>query len=153
MKANPYQYQTSQPEKQAALLTLASWVVDWCSLQTDHVILGGDWNASLRPCIGYCRAPLTVLADERLLWWSVVALTWSTYNEQKLDILDCSRIQVQKRRFGLGCPGLSDRHDHRWIRVELPKEGMAATLPAGRLRRPLRWKLKAWALERAHSSR
>ena len=95
--ANCYQYQTSQPEKQAALLALVSSVIDRWSPQTDHVILGGDWNASLKPRIGYCGAPPTVLADERLLQWSVGAglrctapedPTWSSYNEQRHSVLE-----------------------------------------------------------------
>jgi hypothetical protein len=88
---NCYQYQASQPEKQAALLALVSSVIDRWLPQTDHVILGCDWNASLRQRFGYCRAPPTVLADERILGWSVAAglrysapedPTWSSYNEQ-----------------------------------------------------------------------
>jgi hypothetical protein len=71
--ANCYQYQASQPEKQAALLALVSSVIDRWLPQTDHVVLGGDWNASLRQRIGYCGAPPTVLADERILGWSVAA--------------------------------------------------------------------------------
>jgi hypothetical protein len=74
--ANCYQYQTLQPEKQAALLAglaQVSSVIDQWSPRTDHVILGCDWKVSLRPRTGYCGAPLTVLADERLLRWSVVA--------------------------------------------------------------------------------
>ncbi len=87
--SNCYQYQASQPEKQAALLALVDSVIDRWSPQTDHVILGGDWNASMRPRIGYCGAPHTVLADERLLRWSEAAglrctapevPTWTSYN-------------------------------------------------------------------------
>ncbi len=60
--ANCYQYQSSQPRQQAALLVLVHSVIDRWLPQTDHVILGGDSNASLRPRISYSGAPPTVLA-------------------------------------------------------------------------------------------
>jgi len=46
---NVYQYQADQPEQQAALLSLISSVVQRWGSQSQHIILGGDWNASLRP--------------------------------------------------------------------------------------------------------
>ncbi len=103
-----YQFQTSHPEHQTALLALVrSVVVQWLP-QTDHVILCGDWNASLRPRIGYSGNPSTVLTDERLLQWNIAtglqcsALedpTWSSYNEQQHAVLDCPEkvVGIQSR--------------------------------------------------------
>ena len=161
--ANCYQYQTSQPEKQAALLALVSSVIDRWSPQTDHVILGGDWNASLKPRIGYCGAPPTVLADERLLQWSVGAglrctapedPTWSSYNEQRHSVLDCF---FWKSRGGgsdavsaaMAFPSPDPRHDHRGVRIALQMDGMTAMPPAESLWRPLRLQMQAWARKRA----
>ncbi len=90
--ANCYQYQAAASALQAALLTHTSAVVARWAPQTDLVVLGGDWNASLRPRVGYVGAPPTVLADARLREWSeanglVCAApedpTWSSYNEQR----------------------------------------------------------------------
>jgi hypothetical protein len=71
--ANCYQYQMSSPTAQAALLTLVSTVLARWSLQADHVVLCGDWNASLSPRIGYVGSQPTVLADARLRLWSETA--------------------------------------------------------------------------------
>ena len=59
---NCYQYQAATPVLQASLLALVSAVLARWSPQTDHVVLGGDWNASLLPRIGYAGAPHTVLS-------------------------------------------------------------------------------------------
>ena len=147
--------------KQVALLALVSSVIDrWLPL-TDHVILGGDWNASLRPRIGYCGAPLTVLADERILGWSVAAglrcsapedPTWSSYNEQRHAVLD---FFLWKSRGGgpnevptaTAFPSPDPRHDHRGVRITLPM--LAEMPPAETLWRPLRLKMQAWTRKRA----
>jgi hypothetical protein len=71
--ANCYQYQASSPTAQAALLTLVSAVLARWSPQADHVVLSGDWNASLSLRIGYVCAQPTVLADARLRVWSEAA--------------------------------------------------------------------------------
>ena len=68
---NVYQYQADQPEQQAALLSLISSVAQRWSSQSQHVILGGDWNASLRPRVGYSGLAPTARADARLQAWSV----------------------------------------------------------------------------------
>ena len=160
--ANCYQYQASQPERQAALLALVDSVIDRWSPQTDHVILGGDWNASLRPRIGYCGAPHTVLADERLLRWSEAAglrcaapevPTWTSCNEQRHAVLDCF---FWKSRSG-GAAAVSaamafsspdPRHDHRGVRITLQMDGMAAMPPVESLWRPLRLKMQCWERKR-----
>ena len=126
---NCYQYQASQPEtrKQAALLTLAGSAIDRWLPQTDHVILGGDWNASVWQRIGYCGALQTVLADERLLRWSEAAglrcaapevPTWTSYNEQRHAVLDC--LFWKSRNDGAASVSAATafsspdpRHDHR----------------------------------------
>ena len=64
--ANVYQYQASQPEQQAALLTLIQRVVERWSSHADHVVVGGNFNASLRPRIGYAGLPHIQAADARL---------------------------------------------------------------------------------------
>ena len=161
--ANCYQYQTSQPEQQSALLALVRSVVDRWLPQTDHVILSGDWNASLRPRIGYSGAPSTVLADERLLQWSIaVGLrcsapedpTWSSYNEQRHAVLDCffwtSRRGSQDTvPNAIAFPSPDPRHDHRGVRIDLQMTGIDALPPTESLWRPRRLRMKGWARKRA----
>ncbi len=61
----------SAPARQAALLALVSAGLDrWASRQSDHMILGGDWNASTKPRVGYVEAPPTVNVDTLLREWS-----------------------------------------------------------------------------------
>ena len=129
--ANCYQYQASTPALQAALLTLASAVLNRWASQTDHVVLGGDWNASLRPRVGYVGAQATVHADTRLREWSeandpaCVALmdpTWSSYNEQRHSVLDCFFWKSKGGSPARMSPAVSftspdPRHDHKGVRV------------------------------------
>ena len=159
--ANCYQYQATTPGKQAALLTLVSSVIDRWLPQTDHVILGGDWNASLSPRIGYCGAPPTVLADERILGWSVAAglrcsapadPTWSSYNEQRHAVLDFffwkpGGAGPHEILAATAFPSPDPRHDHRGIRMALPM--LAAMPPAESLWRPPRIRMQAWPEKRA----
>jgi hypothetical protein len=63
---NLYQYQASQPAKQKAMLELVGRVVDRWSTGTDLVVVGGDFNASCRPRVGYVDAEVTRTADVRL---------------------------------------------------------------------------------------
>ena len=160
--ANCYQYQTSQPEQQAALLALVRSVVDRWLPHTDHVILGGDWNASPRSRIGYSGAPSTVLADERLLRWSIEAglrcsapedPTWSSYNEQRHAVLDCffwtSRRGSQDTVLAaMAFPSPDPRHDHRGVRIDLQMTGIDAMPPTESLWRPLRLRMRGWARKR-----
>jgi len=161
--ANCYQYQSSQPGQQAALLALVHSVVDRWLPQTDHVVLGGDWNATLRPRIGYSGAPPTVLADERLRRWSVaVGLscsapedpTWSSYNEQRHAVLDGffwkSREGDQTAvSAATAFPSPDPRHDHKGVRITLQMSGMDAMPPTESLWRPMRLKMKNWARKRS----
>ena len=60
---NVYQYQASQPERQAALLH--SVVVLW-ACHADLVVVGRDLNASLRRRMGYTGLPHIRAAGARL---------------------------------------------------------------------------------------
>jgi hypothetical protein len=66
--------------------------------QSQHVILAGDWNASLHPRIGYSGLAPTVRADARLHAWSVSAgfaceapaePTWASADDSRRALLDC----------------------------------------------------------------
>ena len=63
---NVYQAQTSQPEQQDALLNLISRVTERWDGLTDHVTIGGDWNAPLQRRIGYSNIAHIGRADARL---------------------------------------------------------------------------------------
>ncbi len=160
--ANCYQYQAAAPALQAALLTLTSAVVARWAPQTDLVVLGGDWNASLRPRVGYVGAPPTVLADARLREWSeadglVCAApedpTWSSYNEQRYSVLDCFFWRSNRGGQNLMSPATAfsspdPRHDHKGVRVVCRFPGIEPMPPLESLFRPLRLKMKGWSHKR-----
>ena len=108
---NVYQFQATQPERQGAMLELISQVVTrWCD-HADLVVIGGDWNASCRPRVGYAETVITRSADARLEEWSRQAglacaapphATWQSINEQRYAVLDSffwqsktSQIKIQ----------------------------------------------------------
>ena len=70
---NVYQAQVAQPEQQDALLALTFSVIQRCSDQSDHIIIGGDWNASLQQRVGYSGLAHINRADARLRTWSMQA--------------------------------------------------------------------------------
>ena len=160
--ANCYQYQATDPILQEALLSLVTAVLVRWSSQTDHVILGGDWNASLSPRIGYAGAAPTVLADARLREWSETSAlacaapedpTWTSCNDQRHSVLDCFFHKSKDVSQGglspaVAFPSPDPRHDHKGVRVTLRMEGIEAMPPPETLWRPLRLKMRGWARKR-----
>jgi hypothetical protein len=67
---NVYQFQASQPGRQAAMLELISRVITRWSDATDLILIAGDFNASCRPRVGYVESELIRSADARLGEWS-----------------------------------------------------------------------------------
>ena len=67
---NVYQFQASQPERQAAMLELISRVIARWSDHANLIMIGGDFNASCRPRVGYVGSEVTSSADARLEDWS-----------------------------------------------------------------------------------
>ena len=154
---NVYQYQAEQPGQQAALLKLMSSVVERWGGQADHVIIGGDWNASLRPRIGYSGHALITRADARLRAWceaenfaceAPVEPTWSSVNDSRRAVLDCFFWKSKS-----GQPSISNAEtflttdptlDHCGVKVLLrePEIGEMPQLEA--LWRPERLRLDSW---------
>ena len=154
---NAYQYQADQPEQQAALLSLISSVVQRWGSQSQHVILAGDWNASLRPRIGYSGLAPTVRADARLHAWSVSAgfaceapaePTWASADDSRRAVLDCFFWKSVS-----GQPSVSHAEtflsadptlDHCGVKVLLRDDSIGEMPPLEVLWRPERLRLDAW---------
>jgi hypothetical protein len=68
---NLYQYQSSQHHRQEAMLQLLSRILEREKPHVHEILLGGDWNASLEPRIGYASDDQSAarLADARLCDW------------------------------------------------------------------------------------
>ena len=158
---NVYQYQADQPEQQAALLSLITSVVERWGSQAEHIIAGGDWNASLRPRVGYSERTLTARADVRLLAWSATASltceapsepTWASANDSRRAVLDCffwksrsGQASVSHAEaFVSGDPTL----DHCGVKVLLRDTRIVEMPPLEALWRPERLRLDSWKNKR-----
>jgi hypothetical protein len=82
--------------------------------------------------------------------------TWSSYNEQWHAVLDCFFWTSRLRRGSrdtvptvIAFPSPDPRHDHRGVRIDLQMTGIDALPPTESLWRPLRLRMKVWALKRA----
>ncbi len=94
---NVYQCQASQPENQGGMLELISQVLTRWSDHADIIVIGGDWNATCRPRVGYAGTVATRSADARLEAWSRQAgltyaasphATWQSVKESLYAVLD-----------------------------------------------------------------
>ena len=67
---NVHQHQAQESAQQTAVLELIQRVVERWGPESQHVIIGGDWNASLKERIGYSSGSATETADARLGAWA-----------------------------------------------------------------------------------
>jgi hypothetical protein len=95
---NIYQFQATKPERQAAMLQMIGRVLARWRDNTDFFVIGGDFNASLRPCVGYVGSETVARADALLQdWCRLTALlgavpsspTWQSVTEARHAVLDC----------------------------------------------------------------
>ena len=158
---NLYQYQASQPAKQKAMLELVGRVVDRWSTGTDLVVVGGDFNASCRPRVGYVDAEVTRTADVRLHeWYQQVGLTcmapphatWQSINESRCAVLDCFFWQSRTGKATLqnaeGFLSPDPRLDHDPVRVCVACDTIGPMPPLEALRVPERLKMREWREKR-----
>jgi hypothetical protein len=149
---NVHNYQASQPSRQTAMLELIRRVVERWAPQSNHVIIGGDWNASLKPRVGYVAGSATVAADARLAAWTQDAgwhyaapseHTWSDTSDLKRATLDAFFTREADSLSEAACVESADpRHDHRGVRATLLDEGIGPMPEMECLRKPVRLKLK-----------
>ena len=159
--ANVYQYQADQATRQAALLKLIHDVVQRWRSQSDHVIVGGDFNASIQPRFGYSEASVTCQADLGLQAWAAQtdltfaptnSPTWFSRDESHQAVLD--GFFSSDRTGGVSVKNVvvnfspDPRHDHRFVRVVIAADQIAAMLPLESLRKPKRLKMHLWAKKR-----
>ena len=156
---NVYQFQASQPQQQSMLLEIVGRVLGRWTATSDHIILGGDWNASIIPRVGYSENTYIRQADERMrIWSSAAALTcaappdptWSSYNETRRAVLDCffhsaAAVFTEVVAFY----NIDPRHDHAGVRAAIRIAGIEAMPPLEALRRPVRLNMKRWGDKRA----
>ena len=154
---NTYQFQASQPAKQKAMLELIGRVVDRWSPVVDLVVLGGDFNASCRPRVGYVDAEVTRRADAGLHEWiQQVGLTciapphatWQSINESRCAVLDCffwqSRTDKATLQDAEGFLSPDPRLDHDPVRVCVKCDTIGPMPPLEALCAPERLKMRKW---------
>lgn len=154
---NCYQYQAGAHAQQQAMLDLITNVVARWKERVDHVILGGDWNASLRERFGYAGTECIARADRRLLQFREAAqmfyaapadFTWSSYGDRRLATLDGFFSRTKLGNASLTNPITVTCHDprldHRAVRVTLSEPRIESMPPLEALRRPIRLNMASW---------
>ena len=159
---NLYQFQAADRVKQKALLTLISSVLEEWTHKVDHVVCGGDWNAS--PCarIGYSETSATNHADAALAAWLTAGSrssmhcspplepTWSSTDDAQHEaVLD---FFVTKDLATLKCTSFlsaDPEHDHRGICVMIPTTAISPLPPKWDIIKPKRLRMSDWVKKRA----
>ena len=159
---NTYQFQASQPAKQEAMLGLVSRVVERWSPAVDLVVIGGDFNASCRPRVGYVDAEVTRRADFGLHeWMQQVGLTceapqhatWQSINESRCAVLDCFFWQSRTGKVTIqdaeGFLSPDPRLDHDPVRVSVACDTIGPMPPLEALRVPERLRMREWRTKKS----
>ena len=159
---NVYQFQATQPERQAAMLELISRVVTRWSDHADLVMIGGDFNASCKPRVGYVGSETTRVADARLMEWSRQAglacaapshATWRSINESRYAVLDSFFWRSKTDQMGI--QGVTSylppdpRLDHDLVQARVSCDTVGPMPPLEALRAPARLRMRSWGQKRA----
>ena len=153
---NVYQYQASQPDSQLAMLELIAQVLTrWGD--HDLTVIGGDFNASCRPRVGYAGTVATRSADARLEEWRkqqglVCAApshaTWQSVNESRYAVLDSFFWRSKTGQMGLQDAAAylppDPRLDHDLIRARVKCDTLGPMPPLEALRTPVRIRMRSW---------
>ena len=158
---NIYQYQASQPVAQQALLDLITHVIQEWSHKVQHIICGGDFNASLSQRVGYSAASLTTSADARLsAWLSTNAAplnlqprepnepTWLSPSEDHQAVLDRFLVSTSGASACLVSAQNHVVHDHKVISITVGQEIVTLLPPKCHMIRPKRLKMNNWLQRR-----
>ena len=159
--ANVRQFQASQASQQAAMLALVLQVTHRWEAQSDYILVGGDFNASLRPRVGYSGLDSIRVADASLLKWcsengftcaAPEHHTWTSFNESRQAVLDSffwkSKHEGESVFGATAFDSTDPRLDHRGVRVYLQIAGVGTMLPLETLFRPKRLKMTEWPSKR-----
>jgi hypothetical protein len=127
---------------------------------TDLFVIGGDFNASLRPSVGYVGSETTARADARLQdWCRQTALlgavpscsTWQSVTEARHGVLDC--FFWQSRTAELSITNVETwippdpRLDHDLVSVRVGGRGVGPMPPLEALRAPVRLRMHRFKMK------
>lgn len=155
---NIYGFQAKDVAKQEAQWAFVSAVLGRWQSQTDHIIIGGDFNASLLPRSGYRPDSVVHIADAvirrnvedlSLTMCAPPSATWTNSTGSKESVLDFFLTKSVPQ----GAPPLTSasafdspdpRHDHRAITSELIRGIISPLPPLDDLRAPVRLRMGAF---------
>jgi len=152
---NVHQYDARQSIQQAAVLRLVRSVIDRWGETVQHVIVGGDWNASMHARIGYTAGSVTAAADGSLLEWARETglinrapdeCTWT--DGTRRATLDSFFVRDQSSLRNLCCFSADPRHDHCVVQGIILDDRVGPMPELESLRRPTRLKLEGLKDER-----
>ena len=158
MIGNIYQAQAAEPGRQEAILELARRVIIRWADQADLVVVGGDWNASTRPRVGYVGSQVTRGADARLQEWYLREdltcaapehATWQSVNESRHAVLDCffwrSKSDGPSIRGAEAFLSTDPRLDHDIVRVTVDGGNIGPMPSLETLCTPVRLKMQKFS--------
>ena len=153
---NVYQYQASQPESQVAMLELISQVLARWN-DNDLTLIGGDFNASCRPRVGYAGTIATRSADARLVEWSKqlglvctapAHATWQSVNVSRSGVLEIflwgSKTDQTGRQDVAAYLPPDPQLDHDLVRARVKCDTLGPMPPLEALRSPVRIRMNNW---------
>ena len=159
---NVYQFQASQPERQAAMLELISQVITRWSDHADLTLIGGDFNASCRPRAGYAGSNVTRSADARLEEWSrqtglscaaPLHATWQSVNESRYAVLDSFFWRSKTDQMAIQAVESflppDPRLDHDMLQARVSCDTLGPMPPLEALRAPVRLRMRSWGQKKA----
>ena len=147
---NVHQAQAKETMQQAAVLSLVNKVLARWGPVSQHVVIGGDWNASVAPRVGYAAETVTRAADARLAHWigesglSYAAPGTHTWSDgRRRATLDAF---VVREAGSIDAPvsieSRDPRHDHRAVLASLLDDRVGPMPELEALRAPIRLKLE-----------
>ena len=148
---NVHQYQARESMPQAAVHSLITRVLARWGADSQHAIVGGDWNASLAPRLGYAVETATSEADARFAQWvreaglSYIPPRSHTWTDgRRRAVLDAFVVREPSSLDHPTCVESRDpRHDHRAVLAALLDERVGPMPELEALLAPVRLKLEA----------
>lgn len=160
MWMNIYNYQSKQHSEQKALLDLIKMLVAEWGPKVQHIVCGGDWNASISPRLGYTADSLTNTADMRLSTWlksnpmntlNMVESpdpTWCSQSQDQSAVLDYFLVRLPNTPTCVVLPAQHVVHDHSIISISLDDSIISPLPPKWNIMKPKRLKMNHWAERR-----
>ena len=160
MWMNIYNYQSKQHREQQALLDLIGVLVAEWGPKVQHIVCGGDWNASLSPRLGYSADSITSAADKRLSSWlklnSISMMktveptdpTWCSHAHDQSAVLDRFVVRLPNTPTCMVLPAQHVVHDHSIICMSLDDSIISPLPPKWNIIKPKRLKMEHWSERR-----